>query len=99
MTAQDFFNKEYPECKGRIDSMFKFTPNEIMTLMTQYAESQKSAIPCVSDREKAYAFLSWREKQKVVNLGGQKHYDVKGYHVYLNDEQLFDHWDKLFHGR
>lgn len=43
MAAQDFFNKEYPECKGRIDSMFKFTPNEIITLMTRYAKSQKSA--------------------------------------------------------
>lgn len=37
-------------------------------------------------------FLNWVSEQKQVVRGGRIFYDVKGYHKYLNENELYDYW-------
>lgn len=99
-TPEEFLEDFDPQIKEVGYDNYTYTPQQVIDRLNAYRKEllkEADFLPCLSDREKAYAFLSWRDSQKVVNIGGQKLYDVKGCHVYLNDEQLYDHWKQNNH--
>lgn len=39
-------------------------------------------------------YLEWRGKQKKENRGGTVMYDIKGHHMWLTEDEVFEHWKR-----